>query len=50
VNVLSNRHYLNDDNLDPTHGMGNAGFCDGHVERVMRTDAVLPSFCDPTIH
>jgi prepilin-type N-terminal cleavage/methylation domain-containing protein/prepilin-type processing-associated H-X9-DG protein len=51
-NVLSNRHYLNEENqtdLTSGMGMGNAGFCDGHVERVTRSDALLPEFYDPSV-
>lgn len=50
-NDLSNRHYEDqEDKIKFSLGMGNAGFCDGHVERVMRTDTLLPTFYDPTVY
>jgi prepilin-type N-terminal cleavage/methylation domain-containing protein/prepilin-type processing-associated H-X9-DG protein len=49
-NVLANRHYLfTEDAKDYADGSGNAGFCDGHVERVSRSDATSPTYYDPTI-
>ena len=50
LNVLSNRHYEKDENaLDLTHGMGNAGFCDGHCERVTRVQSTSPPYYDPNV-
>jgi prepilin-type processing-associated H-X9-DG protein len=49
-NVLSNRHYVDTENVkDLTRGRGNAGFCDGHCEPVERTDALLPTFYNPSV-
>jgi prepilin-type processing-associated H-X9-DG protein len=49
-NVLSNRHYVDTEiKQNLATGLGNAGFCDGHVERVTQSDAMLPAFYDPTI-
>jgi prepilin-type N-terminal cleavage/methylation domain-containing protein/prepilin-type processing-associated H-X9-DG protein len=53
VNVLSNRHYYNNEKVssstDLQSGRGNAGFCDGHCEAVERADSSLPHFYDPTV-